>query len=362
MRLQSIRPLVTVLISILALSACTSPTSSPSSSSGTTYTNSVLPSTLTITLPASLAGTTTAGTTTTASLSRIQSLKPFATTGSSSTYYITAGGYYQIKLMTGLMQSLVPVLDCEGILIDAVISQNNLSPGTYSSKTVTLTQGMYNAIAAQLPSSEAPSSTLIGTSQRLNNITYKTAGSGTFANSVQFTISDTSGSSESPTYSWSNDRTKLKMAIPVQNGTTLTITYDSATKSSAFQIVSGTMTYTMAIEIDSSSTTHGVYVNLASGSTSSGYSYSLSGYADDNGGLVKTTVDYTTDSTGTFLYGSYIEGFDGTGTLTYAVASSDGTTWSATTYTSQIPVTNYSSKETNAATMIYGATILLTTT
>jgi hypothetical protein len=257
--------------------------------------------------------------------------------------------------MTSAMQSLVPVLDCYGILADAVISQNNLSPGTYSSKTVTLTQGMYNAIVAQLPASETPSSSLIGTSQTLSNIIYSTTGPAPFANSVKFTIVSGS-SSESPTYSWSTDRTKLKMAIPIQEWETLTITYDSATKSCAFQIVAENDTYTMAIEIDPSSTTHGVYVNLTSVTTPSVFSYALSGYADDNGGLVATTYTYNS------LNNYYIEGFDGTGTLTFAEVSSDDKTWTVSTaYASQTPVTNYGAQETKAGTITnYGAIDLLT--
>jgi len=175
-----------------------------------------------------------------------------------------------METMTSLMQSSVFMFDLYGILIDAVISQNSLGPGTYPSEKITITQGMYNAIAAQLPASEAPNPAIVGVSQTFSDLVYSTsANSGIFTNSVQFTIS---AIGLPLGFSWSSDRTKLKMSYSFQGETSI-VTYDSATKSCACQVAAERTAFTLAIESDSNSTTGGVFVNASNGSPTSGSLY-----------------------------------------------------------------------------------------
>ena len=112
----------------------------------------------------------------------------------------------------------------------------------------------------------------------------------------------------------------------------LVVTYDSLSKSCAIQGTMSGSTMQMAIESDSASTAHGVYAGMSF--IMGGSTYSVSGYADDNGGLVKTVFNISSDG-----YSSYfIEGFDSTGNLRFAETSSNDSTWIIdTTYSDIAP-------------------------
>jgi hypothetical protein len=293
-------------------------------------------------IPASLAVAATP-------LSSVKSLQNITITSPTASYSETSGGYYMVKSAVTLMSDMAPVLVISGIEIDAIISQNSLKAGTYPTEKITLTEPMYNAIVALLPALTVDKS-LIGTSETLTDVKYATNGTSLFQNSLTFTATDTTDSSTyTNTFEWSADRTKLRMSQTNSvSRSTFIMTYDSVTNSSAFKIDMIVCTYQLAIQKDASSLNNGVFVyESVTMTTTSDTSYSIYGYADDNGGLVQSTLAYTI---GSVISNYYKEGFNANGILVYAA-------WSVTdinsltidpTFTDTTPVTTYGTKASTA--------------
>jgi len=344
-----------LVIATMALLTCSTPTTSTSDSqSSSFYTDSVLPSSFIIRIPVSLAAIATASTDSSSATAIPSTRTAKSTTSPSSSYALTSGGYFQIKAMTMLTNSFISLFELYGVIIDAVISQNKLPPGTYATENVTLTQAMYNTIASQLPESEVPPTSIIGAQEALNDLVYSTSNPNTFVNSVQIILTS-AANPMTMIYAWTADRTKLKMTLQESSqNSSLVITYDSSSQSSAIQNAMSGSTMRMAIKSDSASTAHGVYAEMSF--IDGGSTYSVSGYADDNGGLVKTVFDIGSD-----YYSSYFfEGFDSTGNLLLAETSSDDSTWNIDTfYSDTAPLTTYGSQATDAASMTYSAILLL---
>lgn len=180
------------VIVTMALLACSTPTTSTSDSqSSSFYADSVLPSSFIIRIPASLAAMATASNNSSSATAIPSTRSAKSTTSPSPTYAITSGGYIQIKTMVMLTNSYISLFELYGVVIDAVISQNKLTPGTYATESATLTQAMYNTIATQLPESELPPTSIIGARETLNDLVYSTGNPGTFGNSVQITLAFT---------------------------------------------------------------------------------------------------------------------------------------------------------------------------
>lgn len=323
----------------LLLYSCSSPLggSSTGSGSSSTYTNQVLPTSLIMPVPSSLASG--AGTTSSSST------PAFAR---STTYSSSSGGYAMMKTAVSSMESMGQSFVLFGFIIDAIITQNSLSPGTYASENVTLTQALYNAINAQLPTSDQIPSSEIGQTQSVSNVVYSTSGSSPLQDSVSITESGTT-----MTYAWSTDRTKLKITATATGtaGQSFTYSFDTATMSAAFIFDDTTagVSFKMAMKDSSTSSTSAAYVYMTGTqtSTSGNTSFAVWGYADSNGGLMESQFS----ASGSYFY--YEEGFDNTGTLLYAAVastssstapSSSSSAWSVdSTYSNNQPVTTYDS-------------------
>lgn len=339
--------LTALLPAALILFSCSNPAASSSSSSSTTYQNSVLPSNLMVKLPASLSSSSSSGSAMARSTSG---------SGSSSTQ---SAGYALIKSELSSMGSMEGAVGEFGFVVDAAISQNNLSPGVHANVNVTLTQAIYNAMAAQLPASELPPTADIGQTETIPSLDYETNGTGTLADSAVFSITS-SGTTLTMTYKWNTARNQILMEIQ-SSGMTVKIADDATDNSGAFYLSDGsTNTYSMEVKEDPNSTAEGVWVDISS--TDSG-SYTISGYGDNNGGMVDTTMTPSTSGTTTTYY--YEEGFDGSGNLllqrySYTNPASGTPSWQYTVGSSSTPVlTTYDSKASNATTENYGAYALL---
>ncbi len=345
----------------LVFASCSQPTSSSSTSStsttgttttnSTTYTNTVLPSTLSVKLPTSL--TTTGGTTSDIAPSRAVSASTGTTT---SGYSYLAGGYYQIKNMAKLTSTITPVMFMMGIVVDAMITQNKLTASTtvHPTESVTMTQGMLDAINAYLPASEQISASgTVGTSASLTNVTYASVPNSTLNSNFSGTMGS-GNSSMTLTYQWSTDRSKVLMEL-TSGSTTMEITYDATSKSSAVEFKDGTgNVFKMDVQADASSTVNGVFAKM-SFTLSTGGSYSIYGYADDKGGLTMSTITTTNVS----YYDE--EGFDNTGTLQYAAysATSASTLTVDTVYNNANFITPYTTDLSTSSTMTFSADSLL---
>lgn len=333
---------------LMALTGCQSGTSPGGNTTPATYTNQVLPATLSVKVPESLLLSTTAG-------KSFGSAKSAASKGSG----IQSAGYSMVQEMTGMMQSLVPATVMMGVIVDAVISQNNLAPGTYKNQSVTLTQAMYNTIAAQLPAEETASAEhAIGQTVTISAVTYSIGGSGSLPNSASVTLNSGTTSSEKINYKWSSDRKSVQMSIPADS-MTLTIAYDGNDGSGAFGLVmTGLGSFQMSLAPDSTSKADGASVSMTE--TGSENTYSVYGYADDNGGIVNTAIGSTTST----WY--WEEGFDGTGTLIFQADSTSSLTAVVDSYVSTSAAmtesackTAYGSKASAASSFSGGATSLL---
>jgi hypothetical protein len=351
--MKSVRFLCVLAILALVISGCKS-SSSDSDSDGEDgiYSNKILPANLVIKLPASL------GAAADESLSIHASRSSSSGISFASVYSSFSAGYFQVQCAVSMMKDMGPQLVLFGIIVDAVISQNNLGAGSYASEKVTLTQGMYDAIAAQLPASERPDKSYIGSSITLTNIVYSKSGSGDFQNSFTFSISE-GGEAFSPKYEWSSDRTKLRMSVTSSGDYAFAITYDTSTNSCAFQIVGGGSTYELAVQSDSANAAKNgvcVYESCTGSYSGSDYTYAIYGYADDDGGLVLTNY---TNTPGGSIY--YKEGFGPTGGLLYAAYGATAASLTVdTTYADETPVTVYGAKADGAGSAsTYGALTLL---
>lgn len=319
-------------------------------SSGT-YNNRLLPSVLMVKIPASLSVSSSDGTI--ADESSEKCVQP------GHSYSYRSGGYHKIKRMVTLMEDSVTTLEIYGILSDAVISQNTLQPGTYENESITLTQELYDSITAQLPARMAPPDTMIGEVVTIPSLAYEADNSGTLVNSICISLNP----KKILTYAWSADRTKLRMSINDNcRDITLVITYDSSTGSSAFNIADSCGdNLLMAIEHDSTSAANGVFARLSMVWAEEA-SYSVTGYADDNGGLVVTenTFPVIFNNTAVSVTFYFKEGFDGKGYLLLAETSTDGSEWTINDkYNDTSLITTYGENSSTAKTMDYKAMSLL---
>jgi len=359
MKIKKIIILYGVLFIISCLSAChmDSPavTSSADDNTGTStvYVNKVLPSKLMVKIPASLSINSSDGTNLDESTEKC--IKP----GPEHSYTYKSGGYFKIKKMLKMMGDYVTTLEIYGILSDAVISQNSLQPGTYENLNITLTREVYDAIAAQLPECFTPPETMVGMVLTIPSLTYSNDNSGALVNSISISFNP----AKTLTYAWSADLTKLKMAVDdTCRDINVAITYDSSTGSSAFKVVdSFGDNLLMAIEHDPASTANGVYASMNL-EWAEGTSYNVTGYADDNGGLVIAEIvipsNPGTDEASKTFY--FREGFDGKGHLLLAETSSDGETWTTSDkYNDTALITAYGEDAATAKTMEYSAVLLL---
>jgi hypothetical protein len=352
---------------ILALVGCSNPAGSSSSTKSTTstssYSGSTVPTKVSVKTPKSLNSSTS----TTANVVKARG-------GVSSAQ---SEGYNEITSMTGMMKSMMPMAVMFGMIVDQAINNNGITPGTdkTTSTTVTFTQEMYNAMAAQVPSDDTTSASgEIGSTMTLSEVNYYAKGTGATPNSVKIAVdmssagSGTGGTSTNPTitYSWSDDKKSVKIVMDM-SGMTMTIAYDDTDQSGAFKMDDGQGdTFQMSLDPDSTSSTNGASANLTV-STSSMGTFSIYGYADDNGGIVTTTITPATNSGMSTMY--WEEGFDNTGTLVYQASSSTDTaalasatasyTSTSTTLTETSCKSAYSTKASAATTITCGATSLL---
>jgi hypothetical protein len=220
---------------------------------------------------------------------------------------------------------------------------------------------MANAINAQLPAANQIPASDVGQTQTLTDVNYAATGTGTLQNQVTITTtlgSGTSATTQTIIYKWSTDRTKVLMSMAM-SGITLEVSYDSTDGSGGFKVNDSSIgVFTMSMVPDASSTTGGV--SLTSTITVSAGSYSVYGYADNNGGIVYTTVTPTGGS------GAYWEeGFDNTGTLVFqntftggfSGTSTDAYNTSAANETAS--KTTYGTNASSASSLTTGASSLL---
>lgn len=324
-------------------------------STTSTYTNKILPKSLMLQVPVSLASGASSTSTPTKAIE-------YRSTSGGGSYSQTSGGYYMMKSAVNQMGAMAQGFVAMGYVVDAILSQNNLSPGTYSSESVTLTKSLYNAINAQLPSSEQIPSSDIGQSKTVTNLVYSTSGSSPLTNSVSMSAPGSTGTMK---FAWSSDKTKLKISQTSNSGPSFTYAYDLSSKTSAFTFNDSAngISFTMAIQDNSSSSSGGAYVyqkgtstTTTSGGGTSTSNFKVWGYADNNGGLVETTTS-TGSSPSTYYY--YEEGFGKTGTLLYAATdssssstppSASSSSWTVdSTYNNTQPVGAYGSDLTTAS-------------
>lgn len=289
-----------VSLSVLLLVSCGSGSSS-SNSAG----NAVLPDRLAVKIPASL-GTISGA----ASFKSISKMGTSPTQLGAQSYSLMNGQIFTMKMMVGGMSLY-------GAILDAVISQNSVTPSAaaVTGKKLTITQDLYDKIAASADKMGCDTSDIappVNTEIDVPSFVYNTAAA-PYSYSVTMTY-DEEGEQCTDEFYWSSNGASVKMKSSSSLEGTTIITYDDSLKASAFVMTSvdGTSGMSLTMRENSESTAHGVYIsfNMTSGSNT----YSVTGYADDNGGNLKAII-----SSGTGLSKVTIEGscdFDAAGNCT----------------------------------------------
>ncbi len=247
------------------------------------------------------------------------------------------------------------------VAIDSIITADSLQPSAtaVSGKSVTWTQAMVDSVTALLPGAFAKNAQFgadamlpkVGTTRNLPDFTYDvvpasdTTNYGVYAKCITIASEAIDGGSLSETRSfyWSDDKTKVKFAAKATDGTTVVdqtfVAYDSATLTMSAGRIDGHGTATLEIKADSAAVaTHGTFLTyqatidkgdadsaLASDGT---VTIAADGYADDNGGTVTDTITVTPTTGTTEVY--YLkEVFGSDGSLTSAEYSTDKLTWTS---------------------------------
>jgi hypothetical protein len=350
------RILCSIAVLALVISACKGSSTDSDSDNDYEdgiYTIKILPSELTIKLPSSLEAAATGS----PSIVGAESIKKdIANPGTE--VQVLSSGYWTLKTVITIIDAMKPTFIINAIIIDAVISQNNLSAGYYEKIEITLTQGMYDAVAAQLPADKAPDPALVGSTYTLYDIVYSTSGIGTFQNSLSY--NEGYGNTFAPKYEWSSDRTRLKMSNTFEKAT-MTISYDSATNSCAYNSDFGDYYYKLACRRDTpNATKKGTFFRMEEVVIVGGPLESMaSGYADDDGGLANSSVNAGSGDEAWSYF--YKDGFSGNGSLLYAIK---GPNFPPDTveqpYNDISPVTSYGTRANEAGdASTYGALALL---
>ena len=251
------------LVSALFVSACSLPTNDPNKGTSDTYELTTVPAGIRIDIPASLV--------------------PAA---SSPGARAAGAGDVYTEMSIGMARSMVGMLDSMGssvsmmlVLGDYIIDRNDLSPdGTpHLGIAVALTQALFDRMLAVSASDmrDGFDSSIIGSSLTMD-VTYSQA-----AAPYAFALEIYESRAPMPvTLSWSEDKTKSKVAIA-----SMEITYDAATKTMALRSTDDYLDFTMNLK---QAADGGAYVAFSFGSGE--YAYSVKCYADDDGGYI--TAEY----------------------------------------------------------------------
>jgi hypothetical protein len=242
-------------------------------------------------------------------LSKIRSGISFSTDGSASQ------GCSVMKSLIGMMQSTSKMAPLYAVIADSAISQNKLTADeTKHQCTITLTRAMYDTISSIMGDDMGDTTEMesaIGTAMSID-ITYSDTETSPYKYSVLITMDG-----EDTTIYWSDDKTKTKLSMPIESGTSngsssssstgkLEFTFDS-TENSTHLVLSTPDGNSMDMSLKTKGSGSLFYLR----DEFSGSIYLMEGYADDNGGYIKITT--TSSSFGTT---SSSETFDASGKLT----------------------------------------------
>lgn len=230
----------------------------------------------------------------------------------------TSYAYENVKTAIEVLETTASTNALYGTMLLTVIDQNSLSPSAtaVTGKSLTLTQTLVDAMKAAMPESAQAEfasayQELVGQSMPVPDFVYQTSTNVNFdfqvVMSQDLENDDGSVSQIETTFYWTDGLSRTAMVFP--DGV---MAYDAATDSAYLSSESedGGMTFEMAAVVDASNAdAHGVY--LKQSFTMGEDEGSLTVYADDSGGLAKNTF------TGASFSGSFTEGFDSTGSVTY---------------------------------------------
>jgi hypothetical protein len=253
----------------------------------TPYSMTVLPSKYSINIPSSLSSGTV-------SSDSAVSAKLAAKKSSDSATGTESAGCTSLRSDIAMMKSFTTMPALYTIIADAAISQNGIKPGD-AEKTcsVTLTQGMVDKMLTILSDDMVSASELSSAVGSKIDVTiaYKTE-TGTYAYSV--TITDLTDGGAPDTIYWSADKTKTKLSTSLSSESasgesttasigTLEFTYDDTAKlmNMSFDF-SGSK---MEMSLKEEGTGALFYSTMVAGTTT----FKCEGYADDNGGYIKTS-------------------------------------------------------------------------
>jgi len=229
------------------------------------------------------------------------------TTGQQSQAAIAIKGY------TEAMTSLEMMAGFFAIVGDAIIQQN---PGIENAGdklvSITLTQTMVDDVKKILGGNDAIDVSdlqeCVGQTATLS-VNYQTGKSGTYAYYLKVVDKDDDGSLETTTIEWNTERTKAKVTLdePGDGETNhVEFTYDDTDKKMTLALKSDSIEFTISLQTkDSGAMVLCTFNNLGTEPST----FTLQGYADNNGGYMK----------GTFTQGTNIakwdESFDADGLI-----------------------------------------------
>ncbi len=228
-------------------------------------------------------------------------------------------GCSTVKEMTGMMKEFSTMIPLYAVMADAAISQNSLSPdGSTHDCSIKYTREMLDAITEimgdDVMGDMSELEQMIGVSESVT-IVYSNTASAPYKYSVIITMMDST-----TTMYWSEDKTKTKIELPIflemsPEGDKLKSTpsedgriefvYDDSAKS-----MNLLFSYT-GMEMNMSLQEEGDGALFTMNNKYGGSVYLMEGYADDNGGYIKTKI---TDSS--FGTTSFSESFDANGIVT----------------------------------------------
>lgn len=246
-----------------------------------------------------------------------------------------SAGYNVLYSAVTMARTFTPFMAQFGIMVDAVVSQNNLSTSatSHTGLKVNVTQDMIDQMKAAVPANllagfDAPP---LGQND-MPDFVYDVSTNSNFAYSMTITLP---GGTGTESVYWNQDKSKFGMSVSM-SGTTFTVANDDATQSTVMNIGASGMSYLVKFRADpAAKALHGVFVTLDNSFTmgETTLTSTVLGYGDDNGGSV------TFDTNGML----YKEIFSALGAVTYQAFTLN----EVTTELLGSPSTTYDAKLTN---------------
>ena len=239
----------------------------------------------------------------------------------------TSMAYSQVKEAMDQLVTQAKANATNGILLNAIISQNNLSPSdaTRSGLNVTITQALADAMKDAMPESaqgDLDTASMVGQLMPIPDFVYKASENANF--DVQIAMSfpaDMGGGTV--TFYWKSDLSRTAMSFET-SGNKGVMAYDAVTNSAFMSFTSTDFEFKVSGIVDSATkTAHGAFLSQTFKDTTQGFDGSMTAYGDDSGGEVINSFTQEAQGEQPASTGIYTEGFSGTGILTFQELGSD---------------------------------------